>query len=100
MLGGLALGATGSIGNAFCFAAGVYHRLRASFFKGDLPGARAQQAVANSVVNLMSDNAFASAGGLVVARRIMELKGIKLGPPRLPLMPLSAAQSTLLDAEL
>ena len=85
MLGGLALGAKASIGNAFCFVAGVYHRLRAAFFKGDLVEARAQQAIANSVVNLMNANAFAAAGGLVVSRHIMERKGVRLGPPRQPL---------------
>ena len=100
MLGGLALGAKASIGNAFCFAAGVYHRLRAAFFAGDLATARKEQALANSVVNLMNDAAFASGGGLVVSRHIMERKGVRLGPPRLPLTPLSAAQTAAIDAEL
>ena len=35
MLGGLAIGAKGSIGNGFNFAAGVYQRLRRAFFAGD-----------------------------------------------------------------
>ena len=100
MLGGLALGAKASIGNAFCFVAGVYHRLRAAFFKGDLVEARAQQAIANSVVNLMNANAFAAAGGLVVSRHIMERKGVRLGPPRQPLVPLTPAQVVAIDEEL
>jgi dihydrodipicolinate synthase/N-acetylneuraminate lyase len=40
MLGGLATGAKASIGNAFCFSAGIYHRLRAAFFRGDMETAR------------------------------------------------------------
>ena len=43
MLGGLAIGAKGSIGNGFNFAAGVYQRLRRAFFAGDLAAARVEQ---------------------------------------------------------
>ena len=99
MLGGLALGAVSSIGNAFCFDAGVYHRLRAAFFKGDLVTARKEQAVANSVVNIMNDARFGG-NGLVISRHILEMKGVKLGPPRLPFLPMTPAQTAALEAEL
>ena len=53
MLGGLATGATASIGNAFCFCANIYHRLRAAFFAGDMVTARKEQARSCSVVDVM-----------------------------------------------
>jgi dihydrodipicolinate synthase/N-acetylneuraminate lyase len=43
MLGALALGATGVIGNQFLFAAGLFARLRAAFERGDLAAARLEQ---------------------------------------------------------
>ena len=99
MLGGLALGAQSSIGNAFCFDAGVYHRLRAAFFKGDLATARKEQVLANSVVNIMNDPRFGG-NGLVVSRHIVEMKGVKLGPPRAPHVAMTPAQTAALEAEL
>ena len=55
MLGGLATGAKASIGNAFCFSAGIYHRLRAAFFKGDMATAQAEQGRSCTVVNMMQE---------------------------------------------
>lgn len=100
MLGGLALGALGSIGNAFCFNAGVYQRLRKAFFAGDLATARAEQARANSVINIMNDARFGG-HGLSVSRAIFEMKGtVPLGPPTPPLPRLTDAQRAALKAEL
>ena len=53
MLGGLAIGAKGSIGNGFNFAAGVYQRLRRAFFAGDLAAARVEQQRANLTIDMM-----------------------------------------------
>lgn len=100
MLGGLALGAKGSIGNAFNFAAGVYQRMRKAFFAGDMETARFEQGRANAVVNIMNDARFGGAG-LVVSRAIYELKGkVKLGPVRAPHLPMTADQQAALRAEL
>lgn len=55
MLGGLATGAKASIGNAFCFSAGVYHRMRAAFFSGDVATAQAEQGRSCTVVNMMQE---------------------------------------------
>ena len=43
-----------SIGNAFCFSAGVYHRLRASFWAGDLATAQMEQGRSCTVVDMMN----------------------------------------------
>jgi N-acetylneuraminate lyase len=92
MLGGLATGAKASIGNGFNFMAGTYQRLRKAWFAGDVETARLEQARACAIVDLMNDPAFGGAG-LPVSRVIYELKGkVKLGPPRAPLVALTAAQ--------
>jgi N-acetylneuraminate lyase len=100
MLGGLALGAKGSIGNGFNFAPGVYHRIRKAFFAGDLETARAEQARANLTVDILSRAAYGG-NGLATCRLMYEMKGaVKLGPPRMPIMPLTPAQKVALKAEL
>ena len=99
ILGGMATGAKASIGNAFCFAAGVCHRIRKAFFAGDLATARIEQGRVNSFVNVLTDARF---GGnlLVTARHVMEMKGIKMGPPRQPHVPMTPEQVKGLEEEL
>ena len=100
MLAGLATGARGSIGNAFNMVAGVYQRLRRAFFAGDLATARDEQHRANMVVDIMNDPRFGGSS-LPTGRAIYEMKGaVKLGPPRMPLVPLTPAQTAALAAEL
>jgi len=100
MLGGLATGAKGSIGNGFNFAAGVYQRLRKAFFAGDMETARMEQARANLTVDMMNSPKYGG-NGLATSRRIYEMKGsVKLGPPRLPIAPLTAEQDAALKADL
>lgn len=63
-LGGVATGARGHIGNAFNYAAGLYHRLRAAFAAGDIKAARLEQERANKLVLMMQD---AKYGGQALA---------------------------------
>jgi dihydrodipicolinate synthase/N-acetylneuraminate lyase len=37
---------------------------------------------------------------LAISRHILELKGVKVGPPRAPFAPLTPAQKTALEADL
>jgi N-acetylneuraminate lyase len=100
MLGGLATGARGSIGNGFNFAAGVYQRLRRAFFAGDLEAARLEQRRANLTIDMMNSAKYGG-NGLATSRRMYEMKGtVKLGPPRAPIFALSAEQDALLKADL
>jgi N-acetylneuraminate lyase len=100
MLGGLATGALGSIGNGFNFAAGTYQRIRKAFFAGDLKTAQEEQHRANISINIMNDARFGG-NGLATSRVMYEMKGaVKLGPPVAPIVPLTAAQKVLLKEEL
>ena len=93
MLGGLALGAKGSIGNGFCYAAGVYHRMRKAFYAGDMVTARLEQARSRLVVDTIFSAKYGG-NSLASSRVLYEFKNpnVKLGPPRLPIIELTQAQ--------
>ncbi len=100
MLGGLATGAKGSIGNGFNFMAGTYHRLREAFFAGDMKKAQLEQDRACQIVSMMNSPKYGG-NGLSVSRLICEMKGkFKLGPVRAPHVPLTEAQAAALKADL
>lgn len=135
LLSGLACGASGHIGNGFCYMAGVYHRLRkgpsasssspllsllwallttprapvspvhahpspcAAFFRGDLATARLEQARSCDAVKIMLDPKFGG-NSLVVSKALHVLRGIPVGPPRLPLRGLSEERMAELRRDL
>ena len=98
-IAGLAVGAQGHIGNAFNYCAGLFERIRAAFAKGDMKTARMEQGRANAVINMLFSGKY-SPTSLAVNREIMELKGIKLGPPRMPIIAMTDAQKAALKADL
>ena len=53
----------------------------------------------NTFVNVMTDARF---GGnlLVTARHVMDMKGIRMGPPRLPHIPMTPEQTAKFEAEI
>ena len=101
MLGGLATGARGSIGNGFNWAPGIYQRMRKAFFAGDLDGARAAQAQSRRIVDLIFSPKYGG-NSLATSRVLYELKvpGLALGPPRLPIHELTPEQKAALKADL
>ena len=95
MLAALALGATGFVGSSFNFAAPIYKRLIDAFNRNDLAAARAEQMRSVQLIT-----AVASYGYMAAAKFTMKLLGVDLGKPRLPNMPLSAAQEKTLEDDL
>lgn len=83
MLAGLALGAQGAVGSTYNYAASLYRRLWKAFADGDLVAARRWQDRAQELVALL----VAQGGGITVGRALMALRGLDLGPCRLPLHP-------------
>ncbi|KAA0154744.1 hypothetical protein FNF29_02273 [Cafeteria roenbergensis] len=98
LLGGIATGATSHIGNGFCFMIGPFKRIKAAVARGDLAAARKEQAMVNRVVEVMGDPAFGS--GLAASKAMQALRGVPVGPVRLPIRALDAAAMTLLRARL
>ena len=101
MLGGLALGAKGSVGNGFNWAAGVYQRMRKAFYAGDLVTAREEQKKSRLIVDTIFDAAYGG-NSLATSRVLYEYKNpsVKLGPPRLPIIELTPAQKKALIEKL
>jgi len=101
MLGGLATGAKGSIGNGFNWAPRVYQGIRRAFFAGDMAAARDFQKQSRWVVDFIHDARFGG-NGLATSRVLYEYKNpaVKLGPPRLPIPELSPAQKAAVAAAL
>ncbi len=80
LLAALTAGARGAIGSTYNFAAPLYRRLITAFSNGDLPTARALQAEAVQIVEIMRRY-----GEIAVGKAIMTLSGVPCGPVRAPL---------------
>lgn len=85
LLAALALGARGAVGSTYNFAAPVYHRLIDRFEAGDLAAAREEQFRSVRLIELLAGYGFMGA-----AKAVMNMLGIDVGPPRLPLTRLAA----------
>jgi N-acetylneuraminate lyase len=92
LLAALAYGATGAVGSTYNYAAPAYLKLMRAFAAGDLATCRA---VADGVIKLVG--VLRSLGEIPAGKAIMTTVGVELGPPRLPLRPLTAAQRAVLD---
>jgi N-acetylneuraminate lyase len=95
LLAALALGATGSVGSTYCFAAPIYHRLIQAHLRGDLVAARKEQYRSCRLVQTL-----AGFGYIGAAKATMKLLGVDVGPARLPNSSLDAAQTKLLRRKL
>ncbi len=98
-LSGLVLGTYGAIGNAFNYMNGAFEAMRTAFHAGDIATARRWQNRVNDFVRIILLPKFK--GGVQATKAAHELAtGAKLGPTRLPLLPLSHAEVEDLRAEL
>ncbi|MFT7170953.1 MAG: N-acetylneuraminate lyase [Paracoccaceae bacterium] len=92
LLSALPLGIHGAVGSTYNFAAPLYLALMKAFAAGDLERAATLQWQSVEMIRALAALPF-----LPACRRIMEHQGVPLGPPRLPLAPLTAAQNEQLD---
>ena len=95
MLGALALGVRDFIGGSFNFALPTYRRVHEAFDRGDLPAARAAQALGRGWVNPCRRHDFPAA-----VKAVMKMIGLDCGPARLPMRNLSDAETASLRAAL
>ncbi len=95
LLASLALGATGAVGSSYNFAAPIYLRVMKAFAANDLETARATQFRAVRLIKLL-----ASYGYMAAAKAVMEMRGVSVGPPRLPNTSLTPGQQDQLRSEL
>ena len=88
LLAALVLGARGAVGTSYNFAAPMYNRLIAAAQAGDLATARAEQYRGVELIALLQRHGF-----LPAAKELMRVRGVDLGPVRLPHVPLTAEQA-------
>jgi len=80
LLAALALGARGAIGSTYNFAAPLFHNILKAFEAGQIDTARAWQARARELVQVLADF-----GGLPAIKAAAKVIGIDCGPCRAPL---------------
>lgn len=88
LLAAAALGGRGAVGSGYNFAAPLFHRILAAVAKGDFATAREEQFKAVELVVLMF-----RVGYLPAAKELMRMRGVDLGPVRLPLANLTPEQA-------
>ncbi len=95
LLAGLAMGAQGAIGSTYNYAAPIYQRILSAFSRGDLTMAQDAQDRANAMIAVLIRY-----GGMPPAgKAFMKTIGLDCGTSRLPLRPLTDAQTEALRAE-
>jgi len=95
LLSSLVVGAQAAIGSTYNFAAPLYRRVISAFERGDLATARAEQARAVRMIEIMLGY-----GGLPAFKLAMSWIGIDCGPSRLPLENLPAEKQAALKNEI
>jgi N-acetylneuraminate lyase len=95
LLAAAALGATGAVGSTYNFAAPIYHRVLAAFAAGDLKTARDEQFRAVQFIQVLVRHGFISA-----TKALMKMRGVDVGPARLPNAPISKEQTAALRSDL
>jgi N-acetylneuraminate lyase len=87
MLPALALGARGSVGSTFNYAAPLYHALMDAFAAGDLDMARQLQQQSIDMIRLLGKY-----GGIATGKAYMKLLGLDCGGFRMPVKNMDARQ--------
>jgi N-acetylneuraminate lyase len=95
LLSGLSAGTRGAVGSTYNIAAPIYHRVIASFDKGDLESARAWQLKSVRLVEVLLKFPLFAA-----IKEILSWHDLPLGPCRLPLGSLASGQAEALRREL
>lgn len=94
MLPALSLGAKGSVGSTFNYAAPLYHELMSAFREGDLARAAALQQRSIDMIRLLGKY-----GGIATGKAYMKLMGLDCGEFRLPVRNMTPEEFTLFRAE-
>ncbi len=92
LAGGWTYGVRGAIGTTYNFMAPLYHELLEAFDRQDEVAVQSLQHASCEIIAELFELGF-----LPAVRSVMTRIGIDVGPPRLPLLPLSAAQEQQLE---
>ncbi|MBA4188491.1 MAG: N-acetylneuraminate lyase [Planctomycetaceae bacterium] len=94
LLAAASLGCRGAVGSGYNFASPLYHRLLAAVDRGDFAAARDLQFQGVELVALMFRT-----GYMAAAKELMRMRGVDLGPVRLPLPNITPEQTAAFRSE-
>lgn len=95
MLSALVLGAKGSVGSTFNYAAPLYHKLIDAFERNDLETARAEQQRSIDMIRLLGKY-----GGIATGKTFMKTIGLDCGEFRLPVRNMNLEERQLFTRDL
>lgn len=98
-LGALAMGATGAVGSTYNYMGATINRMIAAYQRGDMAAALVEQRRSQQGVDILYQ-ASKYGSGVNVGKAICTLKGIPVGTPRLPRLPMSPEGLDRLRADL
>jgi N-acetylneuraminate lyase len=87
LLGALAIGARAAVGSTYNYTAPLYQRIMRAFAAGDIAAARRDAQFSVELIAVLLRY-----GGVRTGKAIMSMIGVDVGPPRLPLQPLTREQ--------
>jgi N-acetylneuraminate lyase len=91
LLSGMAMGAAGAVGSTYNFLARQYRKVIDAYAEGDMKRAQRCQSEVSKVVHDIL-----ALGGMNAIKASMTCSGVDIGPPRLPLQPITSAQMSKL----
>ncbi|MCA9063922.1 MAG: dihydrodipicolinate synthase family protein [Planctomycetaceae bacterium] len=95
LLAAMTFGAKGAVGSTYNFAAPLYHRIMQAFSSGQLDAARQDQLTSVRLVDVLVRRGYMGS-----AKSLMQRINVPVGPPRLPMTPLSPSTDDELWQEL
>eukprot|EP00794_Sanderia_malayensis_P011032 gene11032-12196_t len=96
LFGAIVMGGTCAVGSTYSYLGNTSNRMLEAVKNGDLETARKEQEYAQKVIKIL----FKHGGHNGVHKAILELCGLQVGPPRLPIMPLSPKEKESLREDL
>jgi N-acetylneuraminate lyase len=100
LLPSLVAGAKGAVGSTYNYMAEHYVELMKHFKAGNIEKAQECQHRALKVIALLGQQTRYGTSSVDVGKAILELRGVPVGPPRLPRAPMTAEGKALLRSDL
>jgi len=100
LLMSLVAGAKGAVGSTYNYMGEIYVELMKHYNAGNIEKAQECQHRALKVIALLGQGARYGSGSVDVGKAVLELRGVPVGPPRLPRAPMSAEGKALLRSDL
>ncbi|XP_078316866.1 N-acetylneuraminate lyase-like [Crassostrea virginica] len=89
LMGNIVMGAHGGVGTLYNIMPRVFHRLLVHLGEGEMTKAREEQIRAQKILRVMMKYGHVLGGNVAAVKPMMAFVGVDLGPPRLPMRPMT-----------